>query len=73
MSKQTKIHACKYALHNFRCGNCETGVVQLHQEWKRGGNITSVISGCLDCGHEYGIYQAGNLKALSPETETRWP
>lgn len=70
--KAKRIHAAKYALYNFHCGKCETGIVQLHQESKRGGIITSLISGCLDCGYEYGIGQAQDLKTCSPDQEIRW-
>lgn len=70
--KKQRVHAAKYALYNFHCGKCETGIVQLHQESKRGGNVTTVISGCLDCGHEYGIRQAGDLKRCSKSQEISW-
>jgi len=72
MAKTNKIHAAKYALYNFHCGKCETGIVQLHQQSKRNGLITSTISGCLDCGYEYGINQAQDLKICSSEQEIRW-
>ena len=55
-------HKAKFCLTNYHCGNCETGVVQIHQQAKRGGTITTTVSGCLDCKKEYGILQASKLE-----------
>lgn len=62
MSKNLSQHKAKYCLTNYECGQCQTGVVQIHQQSKRGGIITTTVSGCLDCGHDYGINQASRLK-----------
>lgn len=65
-------HKAKYWLQNYQCGNCETGVVQLHQVWKRGGDITTTVSGCLDCGHSYGIKQGCELEKYTRD-DIVWP
>lgn len=65
-------HKAKYYLANYQCGNCESGVVQIHQVWKRGNMITTTVSGCLDCGHDYGIRQAQYLKKYESDY-TVWP
>lgn len=61
MAKNQIKHKVRYNLQNFQCGNCETGVVQLYQKKTR-NDVTTYLSGCLDCGHEYGIRQAMDLK-----------
>lgn len=70
--KIQRIHAAKYALFNLECGNCSTGVVQVHRKWARGGTVTTTISGCLDCGHEYGLKQAESLNPYTRDDIT-WP
>lgn len=55
-------HKVKYALENYECGMCETGVIQIHSSINKKSEVTSTISGCLDCGAEYGIRQATDLK-----------
>lgn len=55
------LHKAKWALTNFQCGNCETGVVQVHQVINKRHEVTTTVSGCLDCGHEYGLHQASKL------------
>jgi hypothetical protein len=72
MKKPKLVHAAKYYLKNYECGMCETGVVQIHQKWARGGSVTTLVSGCLDCGHEYGVRQS---QALNPYTrdDITWP
>lgn len=71
--KNNRIHAAKYALDNFRCGECGTGIVQVFRQWKRGGTITTTVSGCLDCGNEYGIMQASKLDVFPKNAEVCWP
>lgn len=73
MAKRKNVSAAKYALFNYECGNCKTGVVQQFREWKRGGTIHTTVSGCLDCGYQYGILQWTELKQLSDKIETTWP
>ena len=51
-------HKARYYVKNYECGRCETGVVQLCAIQNKRGIVTTTISGCLDCGHEYGIKQA---------------
>lgn len=59
----TANHKALYWLKNYECDNCSTGVVQIHQKkQKRGSTVITIISGCLDCGHQYGIQQASALK-----------
>jgi hypothetical protein len=65
-------HKAKYWLQNYQCGNCESGVVQIHQSWKRGGTVTTIVSGCLDCGHDYGIRQAQELEKYHRD-DIVWP
>lgn len=72
MKKPKLIHAGKWALYNFECGMCETGLVQVKRTWARGGIITSSVSGCLDCGHEYGINQCSKLAPYTRNDMT-WP
>lgn len=72
MAKQKLVHAAKWALDNFQCGKCSTGVVQIRRTWTRGGTVTTLISGCLDCGHEYGIGQASQLKPYK-RNDITWP
>lgn len=62
----------KYCLTNYHCGRCETGIVQVFQQAKRGGIVTSTVSGCLDCKHEYGLLQASKLEICKPDTEIYW-
>lgn len=52
----------KWHLENYQCDNCDHGLVQVKQEWKRGGTVTSTVSGCLDCKKEFGLIQAAKLK-----------
>jgi hypothetical protein len=68
--KTNLIHAAKWALSNFECGECKTGVVQVHQVIKRGGIVTTTVSGCLDCGHEYGLHQASKLNKYTRDDIT---
>lgn len=72
MKKTQLIHAGKWLLNNFECGNCETGVVQIKRTWTKGGSVTTLVSGCLDCGHEYGIGQASGLQPYTRDDIT-WP
>lgn len=60
METQAK-HKAKYSLQNYHCGNCETGVVQIHQSMNRKKEVTIIVSGCLDCGYDYGIRQTAQL------------
>lgn len=62
MSRNNIKHKAIYYLQNYHCGKCETGVVQLHMKQNRNKEVTTTISGCLDCGHSYGIKQASELK-----------
>lgn len=54
----------KWQLFEFECDNCEIGIVQVHDQHKRGGFKTTTVSGCLDCKKEFGINQALHLKPL---------
>jgi len=54
-------HKAKYCLQNYHCNKCETGVVQIHQSMNRKKEVTTIVSGCLDCGYDYGIKQAMEL------------
>lgn len=67
MSNKNIKHKAIYYLQNFHCGLCETGVVQLHMKQNRNKEITTTVSGCLDCGHSYGIKQAEKLKFYERE------
>ena len=69
MSKERKQHAVKHALENYHCGMCETGVVQIYS-YIRSSVVTSKISGCLDCGAEYGIRQATRLEKYNRDDMT---
>ena len=69
MKKSTSKHACKYALYNYECGMCETGVVQVFSKVSR-GELTTTISGCLDCGHSYGLRQAQDLTKYTRDDMT---
>lgn len=62
MAKNSAKHKGIYYLKNFHCGQCETGVVQIHQQQNKKKEVTTTVSGCLDCGHSYGIRQAAELK-----------
>jgi len=55
-------HKAKFCLTNYHCGNCETGVVQIHQQMNKRKEVTTTVSGCLDCGKDYGIRQASQLE-----------
>lgn len=72
MAKKKLIHAAKWWLKNFECNVCSTGVVQVKQTWAKGGVVTTNVSGCLDCGYEFGINQISNLKPYTRE-DTTWP
>lgn len=65
-------HMAKYALDNFECEMCTTGIVQIHRQWKRGGIDTTIVSGCLDCKYEYGLRQASNLNPYKRD-DICWP
>jgi hypothetical protein len=54
----------KWQLFEYECDNCDTGVVQIHMQHKRGGIRTDTVSGCLDCKKDFGIGQASKLKPL---------
>jgi len=68
--KKKRKHAVKWVLFNFECGHCDTGVVQIHRVINRNSDVTSTISGCLDCGYEYGIRQAQDLKPYTRDDLT---
>jgi len=72
MAKIKPFRAAKYCLTNYKCGKCNTGVVQIFQEVKRGGNIITQVSGCKDCGHEYGILQSSKLELCPVDYDIRW-
>lgn len=70
---KTKLkHAAKWNLAQFECGLCETGIVQILSTCNRTGIMTTIINGCLDCGHEYGIRQAYQLKIYTRD-DISWP
>lgn len=54
----------KWQLMEFECDNCDTGVVQVHMQHKRGGIREDTVSGCLDCKKAFGLIQAHSLKPL---------
>jgi hypothetical protein len=72
MKKAKLVHAAKYALLNLECGKCDTGVIQIFRKWARGGIVTTLVSGCLDCGYEYGLKQSESLKPYTRDDIT-WP
>lgn len=60
-------HKAKYYLKNYECGKCSTGLVQIHSTINRQHIVTTTVSGCLDCGYDYGIKQAQTLNKYTRE------
>lgn len=72
MTKKQRINAVRYAVNNFHCGECNTGVVQIFSKSNLRGEVTTTVSGCLDCGKEYGLRSASYLNPLPHDYDTRW-
>jgi len=62
MAKNNTKHKAIYYLQNFHCGKCDTGVVQFFMKQNTRKEVTTLVSGCLDCGHQYGIKQSQGLE-----------